>query len=92
MVLAANLSAMFDGWTIPDPDAFRLDRPWSSYMLFGYGLHTCYGEHINRAVIPQILKPLLARDGLRRAPGKRGRLDRAGTPFPVHLELEFDPS
>jgi cytochrome P450 len=91
MVLVANLSAMFDDWSIPDADAFRLDRPWSSYILFGYGMHTCFGEAINRAVMPQILKPLLAGGNLRRATGKPGELDRQGTPFPVHMEVEFDP-
>lgn len=92
MVLAANLSAMFDAWTVPDADSFRLDRPWSTYILFGYGLHACFGEHINRAVIPQILKPLLAQQGLRRAAGKKGQVDRGGTPLPIHMIVEFDPS
>ena len=90
MVLASNLSAMFDPLAVPAPNRFRTDRPWEVYMLWGYGLHTCFGAYLNRATIPALLKPLLSRPGLRRAPGPAGRLDLAGTPFPVHLHLEFD--
>ena len=90
MVLAANLSAMFDAWTVPSPNSFRIDRPWDSYILWGYGLHACFGAHINYVAIPQILKPLLQKEGLRRAAGAEGKLDRGATPFPVHMVLEFD--
>jgi cytochrome P450 len=90
MVLAVNLSAMFDPLKIDRPDRFRVDRPWTNYILWGYGLHTCFGAHINAVMIPQILKPLLARQGLRRAAGAAGQVDTAGTPFPAHFVLEFD--
>lgn len=90
MVLASNLSAMFDPLVIPDATSFRTDRPWDVYMLWGYGMHACFGAHINRAVLPTMLKPLLVQPGLRRAPGARGRIDQAGTPFPQHFHLEFD--
>jgi cytochrome P450 len=90
MVLAANLSAMFDPLEIDAPESFRTDRPWGDYMLWGYGLHTCFGATINRAVIPAILRPLLARAGLRRAGGDAGRIDFGGTPFPQHFCLEWD--
>jgi len=59
-------------------------------MLWGYGMHACFGAHINRAVLPAMLKPLLAQRNLRRAEGPRGQLDQAGTPFPQHLHLVFD--
>lgn len=90
MVMASNLSAMFDPLAVPDPARFRTDRPWETYMLWGYGLHTCFGAHLNRATLPALLKPLLARPNLRRAAGVAGRIDTQGTPFPVHLHLEFD--
>jgi cytochrome P450 len=88
MVLAANLSAMFDPIAVEHPEAFLADRPAHAYILWGYGMHTCFGAHINQAVIPQMLKPLLRRPGLRRA----GPVDGAGTPFPVHFPVAFDPS
>ncbi len=90
MVFAANLSAMFDPMQLPSPNEFRVDRPWADYILWGYGMHTCFGAYINRAVIPIILKPLLKQRNLRRAAGDAGRMDNQGTPFPVHQRLEFD--
>lgn len=90
MVVACNLSAMFDPWNVKRPNQFRIDRPWDVYMLWGYGLHACFGQYINRAVIPQVLKPLLKKNNLRRAPGERGKIDTADTPFPQHMTLEYD--
>lgn len=90
MVLGSNLSAMFDPLAVPMPTQFRTDRPWQTYMLWGYGLHRCFGAHLNRVTIPGVLKPLLARDRLRRADGPAGRIDQRNTPFPVHFRLLFD--
>jgi cytochrome P450 len=90
MVLAVNLSAMFDPLRVEAPESFRTDRPWGDYMLWGYGMHACFGAYINRAVIPAILKPLLAKPGLRRAAGAAGQVDCGGTPFPQHLSLQWD--
>ncbi len=92
MVFAANFSAMFDRRDIPEPDAFRTDRPWETYIHWGYGMHTCFGAAINRAIIPAVLKPLLRQQNLRRAPGKEGEIDSSGTPFPQHFTVEFDPA
>jgi len=86
MVLASNLSAMFDPLAWDAPEEFRTDRPWEQYILWGYGIHTCFGQYINRAVLPQMLKPLLAKPGLRAT----APLDKAGTPFPVHYVVEWD--
>jgi cytochrome P450 len=90
MVLAFNLSAMFDPLRIEAPESFRTDRPWDEYILWGYGMHLCFGAYINRAVMPAILKPLLAKSGLRRAAGDAGRIDSGGTPFPQHFCVEWD--
>ncbi|MFL9841884.1 cytochrome P450 [Sphingomonas sp. ST-64] len=90
IVMASNLSAMFDPLAVPDATRFRTDRPWETYMLWGYGMHVCFGAHINRAVLPAMLKPLLAQPNLRRADGARGQIDKADTPFPQHFHLEFD--
>ncbi|WP_431282054.1 cytochrome P450 [Humitalea sp. 24SJ18S-53] len=88
MVLASNLSAMFDPLAVEAPNAFRTDRPARDYILWGYGMHTCFGGHINRALMPQMLKPLLKLRGLRRAPGAAGQVQ--GTPFPQNFVVEFD--
>ncbi len=92
MVFAANFSAMFDRFDIPAPNEFRTDRTWETYIHWGYGMHTCFGAAINRAVIPAILKPLLLRKNLRRAPGGAGEIDTGGTSFPQHFTVEFDPA
>lgn len=85
MVLAANLSAMFDPFALEAPEEFRTDRPWGAYMLWGHGMHACFGAAINRAVIPAMLKPLLRQEGLRRL----GPVDGAGSPFPAHFPVGF---
>ncbi len=86
MVLASNLSAMFDPLALERPGEFRADRPWGDYMLWGHGMHTCFGAHINRAVVPAMLRPVLARPGLR----AEAPVDTAGTPFPVHFRVAWD--
>jgi cytochrome P450 len=90
LVFAANFSAMFDPLKMDAPNSFRTDRPWEDYMLWGYGMHTCSGAYINRAIIPVLLKPLLKQKNLSRAAGSAGRIDTQGTPFPVHMHVEFD--
>ncbi len=88
-VLAATQSAMFDERIIDAPNEFRIGRPPYAYMHFGYGLHSCFGQYINRVQVPGILKPLLKRKGLRRAEGDTGQLQFGG-PFPGSLEVLFD--
>jgi cytochrome P450 len=79
-VIAATQSAMFDERMVDQPNEFRIDRPEYLNMHFGYGLHTCFGQYVNRVQIPGILKPLLKCPGLRRA----GELQYDG-PFPSSL-------
>jgi cytochrome P450 len=88
-VFAATLSAMHDERAIDDPDSFRTDRPWSDYMLFGHGLHTCYGQQIVRAQMPALATALFEGPALRRAPGGAGKLRFSG-PFPAGLTVRFD--
>jgi cytochrome P450 len=90
MVLASNLSAMFDPLKIESPESFRTDRPRGDYILWGYGLHGCFGSYINRAVLPAILKPLFTKPGLRRAAGAAGQIDTGGTQFPKHFVVEWE--
>jgi hypothetical protein len=59
-------------------------------MHFGYGLHTCFGIHINKALLPLMLKPVLQRQGLRRAAGQDGQLSKKGI-FSDRLVLNFNP-
>lgn len=88
-VLAAFASAMMDPRRVADPRRFDPGRPASDYIHFGYGLHQCFGRHINHATLHLMLKPLLKRVNLRRAPGSAGRLRKNGA-FAERLELLFD--
>ena len=88
-VLAATQSAMFDGCMVDSPNEFQIGRPDYIYMHFSLGLHSCFGQYVNRVQIPGILKPLLQRKGLRREPGTAGQLQIKG-PFPSALAVEFD--
>ena len=82
-------SAMMDERRVPDPYGFDPRRPAEAYLHFGHGLHTCFGAAINQAVLPLMLKPLLKRPNLRRAPGRAGRLRKQG-PFAVALHVVHD--
>ena len=88
-ILAATQSAMLDGRKLDKPGRFQLNRPSYAYMHFGYGMHGCFGEHINLVQIPIIVSALLKLSGLRRAEGAEGILQYRG-PFPEGLSLEFD--
>jgi cytochrome P450 len=88
-VFAATLSAMHDETAIDEPGEFRVDRPWSDYMLFGHGLHTCYGQQIVRAQLPALAAALLEGPRIRRARGRDGRL-RFDGPYPSGLTVRFD--
>jgi cytochrome P450 len=88
-VFAATLSAMHDERAVSEPDEFRVDRPWREYMLFGHGLHTCYGQQIVRHQLPALAQALLEGPRIRRAHGRDGHLRFAG-PFPSGLTVRFD--
>ena len=77
-MLVASRSAMRDGRRIPRPECFDPDRLPHEYMYFGEGLHACFATEINKAVLPQMLKPLLRARRLKRAPGRLGRLTKRG--------------
>jgi cytochrome P450 len=87
-VLAAFASAMMDPRRVANPRVFDPDRPASDYMHFGFGLHECFGRHINHATLHLMLKPLLKRPNLRRAAGKAGKLSKNG-PFAERLVVTF---
>jgi cytochrome P450 len=82
-------SAMMDNRRLPEPRRFDPHRLPHEYIHFGYGHHTCFGIHINKVVLPLMLKPLLQRQKLRRAPGKAGHLSKHG-PFADALTVLYD--
>jgi cytochrome P450 len=87
-VLVATQSAMFDGLHVAEPEEFRLDRPWESYLHFGHGLHACFGLQINRVHLPALATALLEGPKISRAPGQDGRLEWSG-PYPSKLQVSL---
>jgi cytochrome P450 len=88
-VMAALASAMMDERQVAEPRRFDPSREPPEFMHFGSGHHTCFGIHINKALLPGMLKPLLKRPNLRRAPGKAGHLSKRG-PFSEALHILYD--
>jgi cytochrome P450 len=77
-VYVAFSSAMMDERRVPDPQTFNPRRLPHEYIHFGYGLHQCFGIHMNLVLLPLMLKALLKQPGLRRAPGPAGKLRKRG--------------
>ncbi len=88
-VLVAFGSAMMDERRLPNPKAFNPRRLPHEYIHFGYGLHQCFGIHMNKALLPLMLKALLKRPNLRRVPGAAGRLSKRGA-FADKLQVDYD--
>jgi len=85
-VLALTQSAMMDRRKLESPREFKLDRPSSAYMPYGYGLHNCFGQHINNVQIAHILKAVLVKRNLHAAVTKplyKG-------PFPSSFPIQFE--
>jgi len=88
-VYVAFSSAMMDERRLPNPNYFNPRRLPHEYIHFGHGLHTCFGIHMNQVLLPLMLKPLLKRNRLRRAPGREGHLTKRGA-FADQLWVEYD--
>lgn len=88
-ILAGISAAMLDPRRVSEPHRFRPGRASSEYIHFGHGLHECFGRHINRATLHLLLKPLLKRPNLRRAPGTAGKLSKIG-PLADRLVVRYD--
>jgi cytochrome P450 len=82
-------SAMMDDRRLADPQTFNPRRLPHEYIHFGYGLHQCFGFHMNTALLPLMLKSLLKRKNLRRAKGSKGKLRKRGV-FSDTLYVDFD--
>ena len=94
-LLVSTKSALRDPREWEDPKTFRIDRmgadgkPQMPDLIFGVGPHRCLGDHLAIQITSALLTELFRREGLRRAPGKAGKLSFAG-PFPRHLTLRYN--
>ncbi|WP_454914850.1 cytochrome P450 [Xanthobacter sediminis] len=83
VLLPLSLSAMFDPDFVEAPEAFRADRPFHTYLHFGYGHHECLGRYVGSVMIPEMVKRVLLRPAAR----PLGPVDMGGTPFPQSWRL-----
>jgi cytochrome P450 len=89
-VLSLTRSAMFDADEFARPEEFQPRRPYYGGLHFGYGMHRCLGEHVAMTMACELMKKILLRSNLRRAPGDDGHLDYRGGPFPERCILLYD--
>ncbi len=83
-LLLMTSAAMFDTAAFPDPRKMLADRPMSSYLHFGFGIHACSGRALSELIMPVLIGKLLERNF---------RLDGAmkwAGPFPDSLMIRFD--
>ncbi|MFH1795308.1 MAG: cytochrome P450 [Pseudomonadota bacterium] len=88
-VMPATLSAMFDPDVVERPDEFDPERPRKTYMVYGHGIHVCIGAEVARVQIGECLRAIFAKKGVRRMPGRAGKMTRLGA-FPEHLRVDFE--
>jgi cytochrome P450 len=87
-IYVATLSAMFDKDKIKDPKEIHPRNV--EYMHFGYGPHLCTGRYISEVNVPELVAGLIQLKGLRRTPGRKGRIIYVDLVFPKSLVLNFD--
>jgi hypothetical protein len=68
-----------------DPLRFIPSRNWYHYFHFGFGSHECLGRYIGMVMIPEMVRQLMLRPGLK----GHGRIDYRGGPFPERYDLSW---
>jgi cytochrome P450 len=84
-VLTLTQSAMFDPRAFDNPEAFDPKRNWYHYFTFGFASHECLGKYIGMVMIPEMVRQLFLRPGLK----ANGKIDFKGGPFPEHYEVSW---
>jgi cytochrome P450 len=84
-ILALTQSAMFDRRAFDRPEQFIPTRNWYHYFHFGFGSHECLGRYIGMVMIPEMVRQVMLRSGLK----AHGRIDYRGGPFPERYDLSW---
>ena len=58
-------------------------------MHFGYGHHECIGKYIGLVQIPEVVKRVILRPGVRLIPAPEGKIDFKGGPFPESFVISY---
>lgn len=85
-VLCLIGSAMFDPSAFDNPEQFDATRPYGKSFQFGFGHHECIGKMIGMVMIPEMVRQILLRPGLR----QESEADFGGGPFPQHHRFSWD--
>jgi cytochrome P450 len=76
---------MFDERAYERPDAFLPGRNWYNHFAFGYGSHECLGKYIGMVMIPEMVRQVMLREGIRQdAP-----IDYKGEHLPQAYQLSW---
>ncbi|SFH47498.1 Cytochrome P450 [Nitrosospira sp. Nsp14] len=84
-VLPVTLSAMFDERAFDKPDEFMPQRNWYNYFHFGFGSHECLGRYVGREMIPEMVRQVLVREGIK----PKAPIDYKAGPFPEQYDLSW---
>ena len=85
-VLPVTQSAMFDPKAFEKPDQFIPGRNWYHYFHFGFGSHECLGKYVGMVMIPEMVRQVLLRSGIR----ANGRIDYEGGALPQRYDLSWN--
>jgi cytochrome P450 len=89
-VIAITASAVVDPTLVPHPGEFLIGRPPAQQLVFGTGQHQCTGGTLQRPIAQMLMTEmtaaLFALPNLKRAPGKRGRIQNEGR-WPAHFQV-----
>jgi len=83
------LAAMFDSAAVPFPYQYRTDRGANDFLVFGYGMHACFGYQFARAMLVALLMPLFV-CGFARVPWPKGKL-KFDLVVPRSFQLRMSP-
>ncbi len=82
-------SANRDEAVFEDPFAFRIDRPPTPSLVFGFGPHLCMGSHVARAELEVMFDLLASRMDFFEQAGPVERLNSAVNGAVKHLPLRY---
>jgi len=77
-------------WT--QPEAYRIDRPSSGHVGFGFGIHQCLGQMVARQEADLVLEALLTRVRTIRLAGEPVRRLNNTLHAISHLPIEVEPA
>ena len=84
-VLTLTQSAMFDDYAYENPEEFNPDRNWYHNFNFGFASHECLGKYVGMAMIPEMVRQVLLRNGIKAA----SAMDYKDSPFPEDYMLQW---